>query len=40
MLMYHSPLNSQVSGAQLLNGRQNRWEGQHGTEERVGGTLC
>lgn len=39
MLMYQSPVNSQVSGAQLLNGRPNRWEGQRGTAERVGVTL-
>lgn len=39
VLMYQSPLNSQVSSAQLLNSRPDGWEGQYGTEEWVGGTL-
>lgn len=37
--MYQSSVNSQVSSAQLLNGGPNRWEGQRGTAEWVGGTL-
>lgn len=39
VLRYQSPVNYQVSGAQLLNSRPNSWEGQHGTGEWVGGTL-
>lgn len=37
--MYQSSVNSQVSSSQLLSDRPNRWEGQDGTEEWMGGTL-
>lgn len=38
-IMYKSSINSQVSSYHLLNDRPNRWDGQCGTEEWMGGTL-